>query len=131
MTVALVTMASLAILVAVSAYFFLSPLVPTQGEHLTVSLQLQLYNSLPSSSLAVPLDLLVNVTNTGTQNVTISQISILGNSLIPVYNESCDYPLGTGSEVTFYLVLSNYPQSCTARVLTSDGSTFDSNSLDN
>jgi hypothetical protein len=120
---------SLIIIVVVSAYFVHNSAVPIQGEHLAVSLQLQGYIPIPSDGSAVPLDLWVNVTNTGTQNVMITEVSILDSNMNPVYNESFNYQLDISSAASFYLVFPNYPPYCMARVFTSDGGIFDSNSL--
>lgn len=128
--IAAIIIVSLIIIIAASAYFLNNSAVPIQGEHLTVSLQLQEYVTFPSNSSEVPMDLWVNVTNTGTQNVTVTQIFILDNNMNPVYNESFNYQLNTNSVATFYVILPNYPQYCMARVLTSDGGIFDSNSLE-
>jgi hypothetical protein len=125
----MIIITSLIIILAFSVYFLFNSETPIQGEHLSVSLQLQGYNPLPSNGSAVPLDLQVTIKNTGTQNVTITQISILNNNMTPVNNESYNYQLNTGTTITFYLVLQSYPSNCRARVYTSDGGIFDSGSL--
>jgi len=125
----MIIIVSLIIIAAFSVYYLYNSTAPIPGEHLAVSLELQGYNPLPSNGSAVPLDLLVTIKNTGTQNVTITEVSILESNMNPVYNESYNSQLNAGATVQLPLVLPSYPSNCVARVFTSDGGVFDSGSL--
>jgi hypothetical protein len=102
---------------------------PVSGEHLSVSLSSLQYDPFPWNDTTVTLGLQVNITNTGTQNVTIFNISILNSSMAPIYCQSVNSQLNVSSKATYFLVFTNCPQNCMAQVLTTDGKTFDSNPL--